>query len=193
MRRVGNEPLATTPRPATHGAVGDRKNGMARFITLTFLLLGWSFYEASGGAEFTGTADASHGAPLLVGSLHDVPEHRLAHLTGTAAGAALADAAPDPLPVEVVARAHMDFDAPLGPVLATLPADAPVLEAPIDMRAVDGGRVNMRSGPGTGHGVVAVLSRGDRTEVLEEDGGWVRVRAADGTAGWMSARLLADI
>ena len=162
---------------------------MTRFITLTFLLLGWGFYEASGGAEFTGTADASHAAPVVVAAAEDVPRDRLADLVG----ARVAEAPFDPLPVEVVARAHMDFDAPLAPVLETLPAAAPVLDAPIDLRAVAGGRVNMRSGPGTGHGVVTVLSRGDRTEVLEEDGGWARVRAADGTTGWMSARLLTDV
>ena len=168
---------------------------MARFMTLTFLLLGWGFYEASGGAEFTGMADASQGAPILIGALDDVPDDRWSDVVEPAPAGPDADAgAPfDPLPVEVVARAHMDFDAPLAPVLATLPADAPVLSAPIDLRAVAGSRVNMRSGPGTGHGVVTVLSRGDRTEVLEEEDGWARVRALDGTTGWMSARLLTDV
>lgn len=167
---------------------------MNRFITLTFLLLGWGFYEASGGAEFTGAAEASRGAPVVVGSLEDVPEGRMADIVGAEAAAAFAADAPfEPLAVEVVARAAMDFDAPLAPVLETLPAAAPVLDAPVDVRAVAGSRVNMRAGPGTQHGVVAVLSRGARTEVLEEDGGWARVRAEDGSTGWMSARLLADV
>lgn len=170
---------------------------MTRFMAMTFLLLGWGFYEASGGDEFAGSAEASGApvdAPVVVGTLEEVPEARLADIVG--AEAAAVHAAPkrgERMPIEVVARAHMDFDAPLAPVLATVPASPEPVSAPADLREVAGSRVNMRAGPGTEHGVVTVLSRGARAEVIEEDGGWARVRADDGTTGWMAARLLSSI
>ena len=189
MRCIGNEPLMIAPRHGDAPGDNDRTYDMNRFITLTFLLLGWGFYEASGGAEFTGSADASQSTPIVFAAFEDVPQARLDDVVAAEVGAAAA-APRDPFEVEVVARAHMDFDAPLAPVLSTLPASALVLDAPVDVRMVAGSRVNMRLGPGTAHGVVTVLAGGTRTEVLEENGGWARVRAEDGTTGWMSARLL---
>ncbi len=149
---------------------------MTRFIALSFLLLGWGFYEASGGTEFGGAAEAE-AAPAVASEAAVLP-------------------APypqdEPMPVEIVTRASTAFDAP---ILASIPAPAtPALDAPApDLRAVAGTRVNMRAGPGTQHGVLATLERGTRTQVLEEADGWVRVRAADGRVGWMAARLLTDV
>ena len=69
-----------------------------------------------------------------------------------------------------------------------MPEAAPAAE----QRTVAGSRVNMRAGPGTDHGVVAVLSRGETTEILALEGGWARVRAGDGREGWMALSLLAE-
>ncbi len=58
-------------------------------------------------------------------------------------------------------------------------------------RRVTADRVNVRQGPGVDFGVLDQVDAGDVTEVLEQDGGWVRVRTPGGTVGWMSARFLA--
>lgn len=178
------------------GVANDRMTRMHRFMILTFLLLGWGFFEASGGSEFAQPAAASLAPPVIVGSIEEAHEGAMAGITWPAARAAYAAAAPaESMPVEIVTRARMDFGAPLGPVLATLPSEAAPAraEVPLDLRRVAGSRVNMRAGPGTGHEVVSVLSRGARAEVLEEQGGWTRVRAEDGAAGWMATSLLSAI
>ncbi|MGY9049063.1 hypothetical protein P775_05265 [Puniceibacterium antarcticum] len=61
-----------------------------------------------------------------------------------------------------------------------------------DMRKVDGDRVNLRAGPGTGHAVLGSLVRGAPVEVLQDGGnGWVKLRAVDsGRVGWMAASLV---
>jgi N-acetylmuramoyl-L-alanine amidase len=51
------------------------------------------------------------------------------------------------------------------------------------------GRLNIRSGPGTGFATVAEpLAGGSEVEILERQGEWVRVRYA--TEGWVSAHYL---
>lgn len=56
------------------------------------------------------------------------------------------------------------------------------------------GGVNIRSGPGTGNGIVAGQGAGDKLRVLgqNEDGTWLNVELQDGTAGWVSASLVTD-
>lgn len=49
--------------------------------------------------------------------------------------------------------------------------------------------LNMRSGPGTSNGVVAVLKRGERVRALEEASGWAKVDAA-GRVGWVRRDLV---
>ncbi len=61
-----------------------------------------------------------------------------------------------------------------------------------DLRFIDGDRVNMRSGPGTGYEVVDQFGRNTAVEVLEDSGtGWVRLRPAEGGPdGWIADFLL---
>ncbi|MBT9382816.1 SH3 domain-containing protein [Pseudooceanicola sp. CBS1P-1] len=61
-----------------------------------------------------------------------------------------------------------------------------------DIREVSGNVVNMRSGPGTGYGVVDQLNEGTRVEVLDQKGGWLKLRATSGNSatGWMYSGLL---
>jgi uncharacterized protein YgiM (DUF1202 family) len=69
-----------------------------------------------------------------------------------------------------------------------------VVDVPdVECRVVSGTRVNLRSGPGTGHAVVAQLVRDQEVEVLTDEGdGWVKLRALDGNdIGWMSGKFLA--
>ncbi|WP_283643996.1 SH3 domain-containing protein, partial [Marinovum algicola] len=64
--------------------------------------------------------------------------------------------------------------------------------APRDLRSVNGSRVNLRDGPGTGFGVLGTLARGTEVEVLEDPGaGWVRLQVVpEGQIGWIADFLL---
>lgn len=140
---------------------------MARFMILTFAVLGWAFWELSGGAAF---------APPEA-----VPAPRVAYQAPEPAREMpqvipAAYAAPAP-----VVTAASEFEAP-EPAAAAPPADT---------RRVVGGRVNMRAGPGTGHPVVTVLSRGDAAEVVGTEGRWARIRAGE-AEGWMALSMLSD-
>ena len=163
---------------------------MLRFMTASFLLLGWTFYEASGGAEFAPAAAAATPAPVIAASVDDV---RLLEAEAFAAVKIDDDAPPaipDAMPVEIVSRAASD----LGPV-AALPVPAGTV-APQDTKAlneVTGNAVNMRAGPGTAHGVVATLTLGTQAEVIGSEGGWSNIRLEDGTEGWMSANFLSEV
>lgn len=45
--------------------------------------------------------------------------------------------------------------------------------------------LNFRKGPGTGHDVVGQLDSGAEVEILDEDGGWLRVRYRKGRRSWV--------
>lgn len=51
--------------------------------------------------------------------------------------------------------------------------------------------LNVRSGPGTGYGVVDVLSAGEQVDVEQCRGGWCRI-SHPGPDGWVSQRYLTD-
>ncbi|HET9493067.1 MAG TPA: SH3 domain-containing C40 family peptidase, partial [Chloroflexia bacterium] len=53
------------------------------------------------------------------------------------------------------------------------------------------GRVNLRSGPGTGHPTIEKLRDGAVLEVLALEGDWYNVRTPRGTVGWVSAEYAA--
>jgi uncharacterized protein YgiM (DUF1202 family) len=55
---------------------------------------------------------------------------------------------------------------------------------------VENVRANVRSGKSEGYRVVATLAPGTSVEVLETQGGFAKVKTADGKTGWMAARLL---
>ena len=153
---------------------------MVRFMILTFAVLGWSFYELSGGGDF---------APPEI-----VPAPRIAYVEPEP----LPEAAPAPevIPAsyaEPVVTAGSEFAARARPVAAEpAPAVASVeAEPPAEVREVVGSRVNMREGPGTGHRVVTVLSRGDPTEIVEVEGRWARIRSGE-AEGWMALSMLSE-
>ena len=192
---------------------------MYKFIIATFLVLGWAFYEFSGGSDFE---------PERVAFADPVVEETapVVEVVEESVAAAVAPAIQVPAPVEevVVASAILDITPEVEPVVAveetqTLTSlseaveSAAALEAEpeataatltfeptqitaspdtADIRAVAGSRVNMRSGPGTDYGVLSTLSRGTEAEVLEVDTtGWARIRIiGSGQIGWMAERLL---
>jgi uncharacterized protein YgiM (DUF1202 family) len=79
----------------------------------------------------------------------------------------------------------------LNVVISSLPvADAP--PAPGPTAIVASGGANVRSGPGTGYSVLAVLHNGDSVTLLARNSAttWVKVRTAAAVEGWLNASLL---
>jgi len=78
----------------------------------------------------------------------------------------------------------------LAPMTAPAPA-APAAAGPAF--TVNADSLNVRSGPDASNALVAgsPLARGTQVEGLEDNGGWKRIRAANGVTGWVSAKYLA--
>jgi hypothetical protein len=172
-----------------------------RFILLSFLVMGWTYYELSGGAAFVPEtrpqlmAEAEVEAPAVT---EDVPVVEVV----TRADTETLDALPEDLPPtpeaialapEVAETVAPSVDAA---VEAALQEPAPeVASSGLDLREVTGDRVNMRTGPGTDYSVVDRLGQGSVIIVLETGAdGWVRVEVErSGLTGWMSDQFLAGI
>ena len=160
---------------------------MLRFMTACFLLLGWTFYEASGGEQFAPETAAA--APVIAAPVADDAAEG-AELAAFSRDDYAAPAIPDAMPVEIVSRAATD----LGPVAALPVAPEETAMAEVrPMHQVTGSGVNMRSGPGTSHGVVETLPLGARAEVLGSEGNWSHIRLENGAEGWMSANFLSAV
>ncbi|MEP2532129.1 SH3 domain-containing protein [Shimia sp.] len=181
---------------------------------MSFVFLGWAFYELSDGSEFEPKARslpetqpapvetiklASHNTPKSTGTedavlvasnapVIPVPTVRrdLSQLLG----------APEPTPVTPASLSALSTPVPDPTATAPL-AETKAVPAvlPKDIRQVRGSRVNMRGGPGTGYGVLATLKRGQQVIVLREPGnGWAKLKVIDtGRIGWMSATLLKKV
>lgn len=170
---------------------------MARFMIVTFLLLGWGFFELSGGSDFV--------PPEVEAKPLNTLMEQVAQEETLVARAAQAPATAEILgedkqpetsgPVTLASFAEQSTSLPtvLGDA-ATKLDDPAVTEVstPRDLRRVSGSRVNMRSGPGTNFQVLATLVQGEETEVLQSPGdGWVQIEVlATGSVGWMAERLL---
>ncbi|MHA6263191.1 SH3 domain-containing protein [Arenibacterium sp. CAU 1754] len=219
---------------------------MPRYIIFSFLIMGWAFYEMSGGADFQPrsamqTADVTEDrtvparaapAPILVTQVNRDDAKKL--VTKAAIKTSLAkikksDPA-DVLKDNAAAFAAADNEAKLVQVRASLQQGLPLIDqgtgtgtiqlaslatpsiasdanvepvetavrAPVvagtDLREVLATRVNMRAGPGTSHGIITRVSRGQKVEVLTDNGdGWLRLRTLPGDrVGWIAARLLSE-
>jgi curli biogenesis system outer membrane secretion channel CsgG len=55
---------------------------------------------------------------------------------------------------------------------------------------VTGMTVNVRSGPGSNHGIIGHASRGDRLGLLGKSGNWFQVQLPDGKQGWVYNKLV---
>lgn len=163
---------------------------MNKFIALSFLILGLSFYELSGGSDFEPEVRAIKQAPVIETALEEqepdtpqIAETALAELPRLIPvpllDVTVEDIEPDPIVeeiVEVIVEAEVE----------------PIVEA--DMRLVSGSRVNMRAGPGTDYNVLDTLVQGSEVEVLKVDeNGWAMLRVeATGAIGWMGERFLSE-
>jgi len=177
---------------------------MRSFISLTFLVLGWSWYEMSGGAAFE---PGQQGVTMLA-KVETLPS-QVPEVTRTSLDiSSILTVEPTKVAVQgtsVVGQSRIDVprdDLIMSPqpstetpaVTLAVAALTPAVVVPeIEYRAVSGNRVNLRSGPGTSHAVVTQLVRGEEVEVLvDQSDGWVKLRALDGNdIGWMSGRFLA--
>lgn len=170
---------------------------MGKFIVFTFLMLGWAFYELSGGSDFEPqvrdvaevevieqrpAVTRSSAAPALI-SLNLPALDQVAAPAVNAEVIATITPASAPLPQEVVS-----------PEPAAEPVAVVVEEPVLDLRAVAASRVNMRAGPGTNFDVLNAFDRGTEAEVLLVDAtGWAQIRILQsGEIGWMAERLLTD-
>lgn len=143
------------------------------------------------------------------------PENRLqlASFAAVATGTTARQTAPQvvaptpaPAPLSDLADAALEDDAPLS-LAALEPAEQPnpvafagssavassqQANTEIDIRAIKGTRVNIRSGPGTEYDVIDQLVQSTPVEVLTDSGnGWVELRPVDGgTRGWIAEFLL---
>lgn len=191
---------------------------MVRFMMLTFAVLGWGFYELSGGSdfvpvtsEFEASADVNTVARAdssAVDLLTVTPSSAQTKPVGTPRTTTLSEGVqpasflpemPAELPRQVTAK-NSDRATRLVRLDAAAPSAASELvkaalsDIDIDMRIVNGGRVNMRNGPGTSFSVLGKLARGATVEVLQDPGdGWVKLRVAEtGRVGWMADFLLSS-
>jgi uncharacterized protein YgiM (DUF1202 family) len=80
------------------------------------------------------------------------------------------------------------LDARIGWVSGGYVDVAPTTGEPSRAGTVTASRLNVRSGPGTSHGVVDTLDRGETVDILEESGGWLRIEG-DG-ARWVYGRYV---
>jgi len=135
---------------------------MWRFVLVSFVFLGWAFYEMSGGADYRPAPGS-----LQADATRHSPEERMAgdvsqpgsHAAPETEGLVLASGGREEQPQRHAVRP---------------------LEA------------GLRLGPGEGYGRLARLERHDEVVVLRAPGeGWVRVRVATtGQEGWMRDGLL---
>ncbi len=186
---------------------------MSRFVFLSFVFLGWGFYELSGGSDFEPRqriAEVTAAAPSVTqpepaaavpAPVTPEPPTRTAAAAPATVPITRRDltalvTAPVPTPVTRAALTPSPLVAPqpAPPTAPTAILPAPS-QPPEDLRQVTGRRVNMRGGPGTAYSVLATLTRGSQVIVLREPGnGWAKLRVVEtGRVGWMSARLLAPV
>ena len=177
---------------------------MVRFILITFVFMGWLFYELSGGSEFvprSAQITARDTAAQEVQAEKTAPEATAAPAPEVSRVSLNLSALEDVLdgdtlirnpPIETVALNTQEPSS--APTQSNLPQITPDPAPVTDLRSVTGNSVNVRGGPGTEYGVVARMVRGDQVEVLEDNGnGWIRMRQVDGAAsGWIADFLLSD-
>lgn len=175
---------------------------MKAYIWVTFALLGWAYYEVSGGRDFEpGSNGISVFAEVEQTPLDAEAVARMSLVDMTSVGPVEGTDAPtEGAEVEAAVLAAIRSTDTAGltesPVSMVVPADeaeaAAETSPSVDLRAVNGSSVNLRTGPGQEHPVLATLARGTTVQVLEDPGdGWVRLQVVpQGRIGWIADFLL---
>jgi hypothetical protein len=183
-------------------AQGDSMN---KYILIAFAVMVMAFYELSGGADF----EPGNNSLVIFAEPKPVqpdPSSRpeIVARSDTDTGlAGLTDIAParaviDPVGLNstpVVVPVALESEIPVEKRDSAIGASqdvAAVDEIQPDLRFVDGDRVNVRGGPGTGYAVVGKLFRNDMVEILADEGnGWLHLRdTVTGEEGWIADWLV---
>ena len=188
---------------------------MKMYVWLSFAVMGWAYYEISGGSDFVPqqaptvaeadtTANENQIARANSPEILIAPAPSVSTLEPIEAPVEVqveqvAEAEPTPIPTEptpaqaelepVTERVAFTAESTPAPV-----EDTTFTAPPLDIRQVAGSRVNMRVGPSTDFDVIITLDDGTEMEVLEVNAdGWANVIIVDsGVEGWMVERLLRD-
>lgn len=171
-------------------------NFVKRFILLTFLLLGWGYYELSGGAAFA-PQQWPEAMAALTPETTGTDDSTLPGLDGIDI-VTRADTTTLTAPTEPATATEVALIVPVEDIAAALETVAPLVEvtaAIADLRAVTGDRVNMREGPSREFGVIDQLEDQTRVSVIDTGtDGWVQVEVvATGQIGWMSQDFLVAV
>lgn len=178
---------------------------MSKFIVGTFLILGWTFYELSGGSDFVpeervvAQADPVAEVETAIAEAEEAPVVEvtraepadLLDVTGVEIAVTEVEtanvAAEEEVVAEIIAAALIE------PIVVEPEIEA-VIEPALDIREVAGSRVNMRAGPGTSYDVLDTLPGGTEAEVMAVNAdGWARIRIIEtDKIGWMAERLLTE-
>ena len=172
---------------------------MSKLIVGTFLILGWTFYEMSGGADFA-PKDAVVATAEPAAVVEKITPEKVAptvEVTRASNDDLLSLASAEILQatanVTDVVSSQADGVAEIVATVVEEPEVVEIIAEPVlDIRLVAGARVNMRSGPGTDYRVLDTLTGGTETEVIKVNAdGWAQVRVIDSDKiGWMAERLL---
>ena len=179
---------------------------MWKYLLLCFVMLGWAFFELSGGQDFQ---------PVLAAPVSEVaaptddadPIDRSFDREEVARAATNAlrsiefdDDTKDVSHVNVPARATLwkvSADTETSAIIENMLEDVvPVVAAAVtnaeNLYAVAVNRANMRNGPSTRNGVIAKLERGTAVQLLpSSSGSWVKLRVVQtNRVGWISKKLL---
>ena len=191
---------------------------MSRFVILSFLGLGFAFYELSGGADFeppvrpvtpSPFAEAAPAATTpealpervqqaSVQTAPATPVTRPAEVTAQLQTAALVSDGKSRLTLatEGLQLASLEGGLAAGTVQVAAVAPEAVEDAPEDIaqdiRTVRASRVNMRQGPNTTYPILSRLLAGDKVEILRDEGaGWAMLKVEKtGQVGWIATSLL---
>lgn len=61
---------------------------------------------------------------------------------------------------------------------------------PIQSGTIKGSSVNIRKGPGLTYNVITQLKKGEKLDILEESGSWVKTKTTDDIIGWVSSSYI---
>ncbi len=170
---------------------------MWRIILVTFVALGWAWFELSGGSEFEPGQNGLEVLAKVEESELPAEQDVSRNIATDVELVSLAVESTNTVTMEPVAQPVVatsgNATAPVQPAVDPVKTEAVVQEmAAVDYRKVTGSRVNLRAGPGTSYGIVTKLVQGDEVEILDDAGdGWVQLRSLSGdNVGWMSADFL---
>ncbi len=76
------------------------------------------------------------------------------------------------------------------PIPTTIPSPSPTDALAICEvhTGIDGGTVNLRACEGTACGVLAIVTEGERLDILSA-GSWIQATNADGVIGWLNSKF----